>query len=127
MREASMSAKSVAEKLLIKPSATVWSSHSTRLDLIEPLPEGVRHVDRPDQATTALVFTHASSPLRAALDAHRDQGTGRISEIARREVTGRRGVSPVGEGGGVWRGGGVGLTGGEVGVTEAGEADPMSM
>ena len=68
-----MSPKSVAEKLLIKPNTTVWASDSSHLDLIEPLPENVRHVERPDQATTALVFAHDAVALREVLDAHRDQ------------------------------------------------------
>jgi hypothetical protein len=42
-----MSTKSVAETLLIKPATTVWSSHPEHRELIEPLPEEVRVVDRP--------------------------------------------------------------------------------
>ena len=68
-----MSAKAVAEKLLIKPGTTVWSSHAAHVDLIEPLPEGVRHVDAPAQATTALVFADDAGSLRDILTAHRDQ------------------------------------------------------
>lgn len=69
-----MSAKSVAEKLLIKPNTTVWSSHASRLDLIQPLPENVRHVDRLEQATTtALVFADDAGSLRDILTAHKDQ------------------------------------------------------
>ena len=30
-----MSTRSVAEKLLIKPNTTVWSSHASRLELVE--------------------------------------------------------------------------------------------
>jgi hypothetical protein len=40
-----MSAKSVTDKLLIKPGTTVWSSDSARLELVGPLPEGVHPVD----------------------------------------------------------------------------------
>lgn len=68
-----MSAKSVAEKLLIKPNTTVWSSHAVQLDLIEPLPEGVRRVGGPEQATTALVFADDARSLRDILNAHKDQ------------------------------------------------------
>jgi hypothetical protein len=68
-----MSTKSLAEKLLIKPDTTVWSSHASRLDLIQPLPEGVRLVDRLEQATTALVFADDAGSLRDLLAAHRDQ------------------------------------------------------
>lgn len=53
-----MSTRSPAEKLLIKPKTTVWMSHRhpRHLDLIEPLPEGVRVVDRPELGTTVLIF-----------------------------------------------------------------------
>ena len=68
-----MSTKSPAEKLLIKPDTTVWSSHAARLDLIRPLPEDVRVVDRLEQATTALVFADDAASLRDLLTAHRDQ------------------------------------------------------
>jgi len=68
-----MNMKSVAEKLLIKPNTTVWSSHPAHRDRIEPLPEGVRHVDGPEQATTALVFADDADSLRSVLTAHKDQ------------------------------------------------------
>jgi hypothetical protein len=68
-----MSTKSPAEKLLIKPDTTVWSSHAARLDLIRPLPEDVRVVDRLEQATTALVFADDAASLRDLLTAHQDQ------------------------------------------------------
>jgi hypothetical protein len=68
-----MSTKSPAEKLLIKPDTTVWSSHAARLDLIQPLPEDVRLVDRLEQATTALVFADDAGSLRDLLAAHKDQ------------------------------------------------------
>ena len=68
-----MSTKSVAEKLLIKPNTTVWSSHASRRDLIAPLPGGVRHVDGPEQAATALVFADDAGSLRDILAAHKDR------------------------------------------------------
>jgi len=68
-----MSTKSVAEKLLIKPNTTVWSSHASHLNLIEPLPENVRRVDGPEQATTALVFADDAGSLREILTAHKEQ------------------------------------------------------
>jgi hypothetical protein len=68
-----MSPKSVAEKLLIKPGTSVWSSDASHRDLIEPLPADVRYVDRPDEATTALVFAHGAAELRELLGAHKDQ------------------------------------------------------
>ena len=70
-----MSTKSVAEKLLIKPNTTVWSSDPSRVDLIEPVPEGVRQVDGPEQATTALVFADDADSLRQILTAHQDHLT----------------------------------------------------
>lgn len=68
-----MGTKSVAEKLLIKPNTTLWSSHPSHVDLIEPLPEGVRRVDGPKQATTALVFADDAASLREMLTAHKDE------------------------------------------------------
>ena len=65
-----MSTKSVAEKLLIKPATTVWTSHPENLELIEPLPVGVRVVERPEQATSALVFGDDAESLRKLVAAH---------------------------------------------------------
>jgi hypothetical protein len=59
-----MGPKSTAEKLLIRPDSTVWSSHGERLELVEPLPHGVRVVSAPDEATTALVFGDDAEALR---------------------------------------------------------------
>jgi hypothetical protein len=70
-----MSTKTVAQKLLIKPDTTVWSSHPARLHLVEPLPEGARCVDALDQATTALVFADDARSLRDVLTAHKAQLT----------------------------------------------------
>jgi hypothetical protein len=68
-----MSPKSVAEKLLIKPDTTVWSSHPDRLDLIQPLPEGVHQVGGLEQATTAVVFADDAGTLRELLTARNQQ------------------------------------------------------
>lgn len=68
-----MSAKSVAEKLQIKPNTTVWLSHPNRRGLLEPLPAGVSTVGALDQATTGLVFAEDASSLRAILANHEDQ------------------------------------------------------
>ena len=70
-----MSTKSVADKLLIKPDTTIWSSDVGRLALVGPLPAGVRRVDRPELATTALVFADDARSLRAVLAAHGDRLT----------------------------------------------------
>jgi hypothetical protein len=70
-----MSTKSVAAKLLITPNTTIWSSDAGRLALVGPLPAGVRRVDRPELATTALVFADDARSLRAVLAAHGDRLT----------------------------------------------------
>jgi hypothetical protein len=68
-----VSARSVAEKLQIKPNTAVWSSDPAHVGLVEPLPEGVRLVDRLAQATTALVFAPDARSLRTVLTANRDE------------------------------------------------------
>ena len=68
-----MAAKSVAEKLLIKPDTTLWSSDDSRLELVEPLPAGVRRVDAPERATTALVFADDAASLRDLLATHKER------------------------------------------------------
>jgi hypothetical protein len=68
-----MSAKSVADKLLIKPATTVWSSHPDRLTLLEPLPDDVRVVDHPEEAATAVVFGDDAQSLRRVVAAHAGQ------------------------------------------------------
>lgn len=65
-----MSPKTVAEKLLIKPETSVWSSHPERLDVVGRLPPGARVVDRPEEATTALVFGDDAESLRTAVADH---------------------------------------------------------
>jgi hypothetical protein len=66
-----VSNRSVAERLLIKPSAAIWASDASHLDLVRPLPVGARQVDSPDQATVALVFAEAAASLRGILDDQR--------------------------------------------------------
>ncbi len=68
-----MMAKTVAQKLLIKPDTTVWASPADRIELVGPLPEGVRQVDAPWEAGTALVFADDAASPRAVLAAHRDE------------------------------------------------------
>ena len=57
--------KSVADKLLIKPGAAVWSSDPSRLELVGPLP-----ADALGDADAALVFADDAASLRAILGAH---------------------------------------------------------
>ena len=66
-------AKTVAEKLLIKPESTVWCSDPDALERVGPLPPGARTVDRLADATTGLVFAGSAAAARAALDANRDE------------------------------------------------------
>jgi hypothetical protein len=68
-----MAARSVAEKLLIKPDTTLWSSDDSRLELVGPLPAGVRRVDAPEHATTALVFADDAASLRDLLATHQER------------------------------------------------------
>jgi hypothetical protein len=68
-----MAARSVAEKLLIKPGTTLWSSDDSRLELVAPLPAGVRRVEVPEQATTALVFADDAASLRDLLATHQER------------------------------------------------------
>ncbi|HEX6031776.1 MAG TPA: hypothetical protein VFY90_10120 [Tepidiformaceae bacterium] len=71
-----MAEKTVAGKLLIKPHSTVWTSDAARLDLLNPLPDGVRPVDHPAKAATALVFAEDAGAVRQILGDHRqDLGT----------------------------------------------------
>jgi hypothetical protein len=67
-----MSARSTADKLLIKPGAAVWVGPPSRLDLIGALPEGVRTVETPADATTAIVFAEDAAAVRSAFAANRD-------------------------------------------------------
>ena len=65
-----MGTKTVAEKLLVKPGMTLWSSDPDRVGIVGALPDGARHVDAPKDGSIALVFADAAAPLRETLDAH---------------------------------------------------------
>ena len=57
-----MSAKSVAEKLLIRPSTTVWVSDRAQHGSPRAAPpEGARTVSSPAKASTAVVFVEDAS------------------------------------------------------------------
>jgi hypothetical protein len=68
-----MSSKSIAEKLKIKPGNAVWSSSPANLDLIGPLPTGVRRAADLADATVALVFADDAAAVRRSLANHRDE------------------------------------------------------
>ena len=65
-------AKSIADKLLIKPGTTVFVWPCARLGLIGALPDGVRVVDGFEAATSAVLFVDDAVTARAAFEAHRD-------------------------------------------------------
>lgn len=67
-----MTTKTIADKLLIRPDTTVWTSHAGHLGLIGPLPDSVTVVSTPELATTAIVFAEDSGSLREILEAHKD-------------------------------------------------------
>lgn len=71
-----MSAKTVAEKLLIKPNTTVWVSDRARGELLAPLPEGTRIVSSPGKASTAVVFVEDAASLRKILGTDGDHLSG---------------------------------------------------
>ena len=63
-------AKTIAEKLQIKPGTTVWLSQPEHAELIGRLPAGVDTVDLPGDATTAILVAGDEASLRAALEDH---------------------------------------------------------
>ena len=65
-----MSAKTVAEKLLIKPGTAVWSSPADDLERVGPLPDKVGRAKGPAEAATALLFVDDEASLRKVLAAH---------------------------------------------------------
>lgn len=67
-----MTPKSVAQKLRIEPNSTLWSSHPQRVELLEPLPRGVRVVREIPEATTALVFAEDGGSLADIVAIHAD-------------------------------------------------------
>ena len=72
-----MSAKTTAEKLLIKPGSRVWASDPARFALVGP-PDGVHAVDAPADADVALVSAEDSASLRATLAEHDLHGAGAV-------------------------------------------------
>jgi hypothetical protein len=63
-------AKSVAEKLLIKPGAAVWATPPDRLGLLGPLPDGVAIAGTVSEASAAVVFADDAAAVRRVLDEH---------------------------------------------------------
>ncbi|MFB4278245.1 hypothetical protein ACBJ59_23335 [Nonomuraea sp. MTCD27] len=66
-----MPAKTVADKLLIKPGTEVWISDAAHRPLVEPLPEGAGHADDLKGAGVAVFFAADAAAARRLLDEHR--------------------------------------------------------
>ncbi|MEV3981867.1 hypothetical protein [Nonomuraea sp. NPDC049758] len=70
-----MAAKTVADKLLVKPATTVWVSDPAHRPLLGPLPEGAREAGSVKEADVALIFASDAAAARRLLDEHRDEIT----------------------------------------------------
>ena len=68
-------AKTIAEKLLIKPNTTIWLSHNAHLGRLTPLPDGVRQVDAVEAASVAIVFADSAAAVRDTLTGPKDELT----------------------------------------------------
>ena len=67
-----MPAKTVAEKLAIKPGRSVWTSHPDRLAEIGELPEGAGRIDELAAADVAVLYADDAASARALLSANHD-------------------------------------------------------
>jgi hypothetical protein len=67
-----MAAKTIAEKLVIKPGNTVWVSHPERADLIGELPEGSTTTAELKESNIAVVFADDAASARRILTANQD-------------------------------------------------------
>ena len=67
-----MAAKTIAEKLGIKPGRSVWTSHPDRFAEVGELPEGAGRVDDLAAADVAVLFADDAESARALLTAHKD-------------------------------------------------------
>jgi hypothetical protein len=63
-------AKTIAEKLQIKPNTTVWLSDPALMPLLTPMPDGVREADAMATASTAVLFVVDAGNARALLSKH---------------------------------------------------------
>ena len=64
-------AKTVAQKLLIKPGTAVWLSDSARAALLGPLPDGVTTAPDMAGAGVAIVVADSAAQLRELADRRR--------------------------------------------------------
>jgi len=67
-----MPAKSVAEKLAIKPGRSVWTSHPDRFAEVGELPEGADRTDDLAAADVAVLYADDAASVRALLSANHD-------------------------------------------------------
>jgi hypothetical protein len=65
-----MPEKTVAQKLLIKPTTALWVASDEDLSRLGPLPEGVSRVGSLTEAATAVLFVADEASLRLAVTAH---------------------------------------------------------
>ncbi|MGW2156629.1 hypothetical protein [Nonomuraea sp. NPDC001699] len=70
-----MTAKTVADKLLIKPRSSVWVSDPAHRPLLGPLPEGAQEAEAVKDADVALIFASDAAAAHRILDEHRDELT----------------------------------------------------
>ncbi|MEV0387810.1 hypothetical protein [Nonomuraea sp. NPDC050643] len=71
-----MAAKTVADKLLVKPGTAVWISEEAHRPLVAPLPDGARHVADLEDADVAVFFAADAGAARRLLEGRRAQLTG---------------------------------------------------
>ena len=67
-----MAAKSVAQKLLIRPGSSVWMSHPDRSDLLGEMPEAVTSASSLAAADVAVVLVDDEAGLRAFAEVNRE-------------------------------------------------------
>jgi hypothetical protein len=65
--------KSVADKLLIRPGASLWLSQPSRAEMIRPLPANVQIKDAPAEAEVAIVFAEDARGLSETMDREADE------------------------------------------------------
>ena len=68
-----MAAKSVAQKLLIRPGSSVWMSHPDRSDLLGEMPEAVTSASSLAAADVAVVLVEDEAGLRAFAEVNRER------------------------------------------------------
>jgi hypothetical protein len=104
-------ARTIADKLLIKDDARIWTSSDDHLARVGVLPAGVRRATAPDDATVALLFAEDAASLRLLLADHGDAITrpgvvwvaypkGNRTDINRDSVwpiVGEHGLRPIGQ------------------------------